>query len=98
MKTTMIFTESGDTFLSVVYKPGEITQKNVKLNSTLYYAEIVGSQEKGFAVRFKLPYFKQFDKNGFISRTSALNYEQDILDANIDDFIAMDPDELRETA
>ncbi|MBP3854213.1 MAG: hypothetical protein IK990_01190 [Ruminiclostridium sp.] len=97
MKTTMIFAESGDTYLSVNYKPGEVTHRNIKLQNTLYYAEITGSEESGFAVRFHLPYFRMYDKGGFISKQSALNYEQDILDAHFDDFIAGEPEELFET-
>ena len=93
----MIFTESGETFLSVAFKPGEITQRDIRLNSTLEYAEIIGSQEKGYSVRFRLPYFRQFDRAGFISKQSALNYEQDILDAHFDEYIADEPDELYET-
>ena len=97
MKTTMIFTENGETFLSVTYKEGEITKRNIRLRSTLLFADILGSQEKGFSVRFQIPYFRQFDKSGFISKQSALNYEQAVLDEHIDDFIADDPEELYET-
>ncbi|MBO6230952.1 MAG: hypothetical protein J6O50_10345 [Ruminiclostridium sp.] len=94
MKTTMIFAESGDTYLSVAYKPGEVTQKNVKLQSTLHYAEINGSEMNGFSVRFRIPYFRKYDRAGFISKQSAVNYEQDILDEHFGDFLAEDPSEL----
>lgn len=97
MKTTMIFTESGDTFLSVTYKPGEVTQKNVKLSSTLYFAELIGSDKSGYSVSFKLPFFGKFSRGGFISKRSALVYEQDILDRHFDDFIAGEPAELYES-
>ena len=97
MKTTMIFTESGDTFISVTYKPGEVTQKNVKLNSTLYFAELIGSDKSGYSVSFKLPFFRQFSRGGFISKRSALVYEQDILDKHFGDFLAGEPAELYES-
>lgn len=97
MKKTMIFTADGDTYLSVVYKPGEVTHRNVRLDSTLYYAEITGNEQNGFAVRFHLPYFMKYNKGGFISKQSALNYEQDICDAHFDDFIASEPEEIYES-
>ena len=96
MKTTMIFTESGDTFISVAYKPGEVTQKNVKLNSTLYYAELIGTDKSGYSVRFHLPYFMQYSRSGFLSKQSALKYEQDIFDSHFLDFLAGEPSELYE--
>ena len=88
MKKTLIFTENGDTYLTVVCKPGEITQKDVKLNNTYYYAELVGNEENGFSVRFHVPFFRQFNKNGFMSKQSAYNYEQDILDDHFNGFIS----------
>jgi len=97
MKTTMIFTESGDTFLSVAYKPGEVTQKNVKQSCTLYFAELIGSEKSGYSVSFKLPFFGQFNRSGFISKRSALVYEQDILDKHFGDFLAGEPSELYES-
>ena len=96
MKTTMIFTETGDTFISVTYKPGEVTQKNVKQSSTLYYAELIGSDKSGYSVSFKLPFFRQYSRSGFISKQSALNYEQDIFDSHFVDFLAGEPAELYE--
>ena len=93
----MIFTADGDTYVSVVYKPGEITHRHVKLDNTLYYAEITGNEKNGFAVRFHLPYFVKYNKGGFISKQSAINYEQDIYDAHFDEYIAGDPEELYET-
>ncbi len=97
MKTTMIFSASGDTYVNVAYKPGEVTRKDVKLQTTLYYADMTGSDETGYTVRFHLPYFKKYNKGGFISKQSALNYEQDILDAYFEDFVAGDPAELSES-
>ena len=90
-------TETGDTFISVAYKPGEVTQKNVRLNSTLWYAEVIGTDKSGYSVRFHLPYFKEFSRGGFLSRQSALKYEQDIFDAHFADFLADDPTELCES-
>ena len=97
MKTTMIFTAEGDTYLSVAYKQGEVTQKAVRPESTLFFAEIDGSEENGFSVKFHLPFFKRFNRGGFISKQSALNYEQDIFDEHFDDYVADDPSELYET-
>ena len=96
MKTTLIFAGSGETYLSVVFKQGEITHRNIKQYSTLYYADITDSDKDGFSVRFHLPYFRKFNKSGFISKQSALNYEQDILDAHFEEYLAEDPDELYE--
>ena len=97
MKKTLIFAGTGDTYLSVVYKPGEITHRDIKLQNTLYYAEIIETREHGFMVRFHIPFFKAYDRGGFISKQSALNYEQDILDAHFDEFAKGYPDELYET-
>ena len=94
MKTTMIFTESGETFLSITLKPGEVTQKELRNENTLSFAEITGSEKTGLAVRFALPFFAQYNKDGFISKQSALNYEQDILDAHFDEYFAGDHEEL----
>lgn len=90
----MIFTAEGDTYLSVAYKPGEITQKAVKPENTLFFAEIDGSEQTGFGVRFHLPFFRKFNRSGFISKQSALNYEQDIFDTHFDAYVADDPAEL----
>ncbi len=97
MKTTMIFTAEGDTYLSVAYKPGEVTQRTVRPESTLFFAEVGGSEETGFSVKFHLPFFKRFNRDGFISKQSALNYEQDIFDEHFDAYVADDPAELSET-
>ncbi len=97
MKTTMIFTADGDTYISVVYKPGEVTHKNVKTESTLYYAELTGNDKTGYAVRFHLPYFAKFNKSGFFTKQSALNYEQDIFDSYFEDYIAGEPEEIYRT-
>ena len=97
MKTTLIFTASGDTFLNVSYKEGEVTQKEIRLQTTLCYAFMIGTEETGYTVRFQIPYFRKFNKGGFISKQSALNYEQDILDEYFEDFVSGDPAELYES-
>lgn len=94
MKTTLIFTESGETFLSITLKPGEVTQKELKNENTLCFAEITGNEKTGLAVKFAVPFFSQYNKDGFISRQSALNYEQDILDAHFGEYFAGDHEEL----
>lgn len=88
MKKTLIFTEPGDTYLTVVWKPGEVTQRDIKLHNTLYFAEIAGNSDNAFWVRFHIPFFKKFNKGGFISKQSACNYIQDILDGYFDDYIS----------
>jgi|GEM_PF-3280134 len=97
MKTTMIFTAEGDTYISVAYKPGEITSKTVKPQTTFCFAELGGSEENGFFVRFRLPFFRRFNREGFISKQSALNYEQDIFGKHFDAYMAEEPSELYET-
>ena len=94
MKTTMIFAGNGDTFLYVACKPGEITHRNIRLQSTLDFAEIIPDGEGAYAVRFRIPYFARYNKSGFISKQSALNYEQDMLDAHFDEYVENDASEL----
>ena len=94
MKTTMIFAAEGDTYLSVTYKPAEAADKGTKLLNTLYFAEMSGSNEHGFSVRFRLPFFERFSRKGFITKHSALKYQQEIFDKYFDDYLADEPAEL----
>ncbi len=94
MKTTMIFTAEGDTYLSVAYKPVEAAAKGIKPLNTLYFAELCGTQERGFSVRFRLPYFRRFSRGGFISKQSALQYQQSVFDRYSEDYFSDTPAEL----
>ena len=94
MKTTMIFTAEGDTYLSVAYKPVEAAGKGIKPLSTLYFAETTGSEKHGFSVRFRLPFFERYSRSGFLTKQSALNYQQDIFDKYFEDYIADSPAEM----
>ena len=97
MKTTMIFTAEGETFVTVSYKPGEVTKKNIRPLVTLDFAETVGSEETGYSVKFGPQYFKKFDRTGFATKQSALNHVQDIVEGYFDAYIEKDPPELYET-
>ncbi len=94
MKTTMIFTAEGDTYLSVAYKPVEAAAKGIKQLSTLFFAETCGSEERGFSVRFRLPYFERFSRSGFISKQSALHYQQSVFDRYSQEYFSDTPAEL----
>ena len=98
MKTTVIIEKNGSMYLTVAYKPGEVTSRNVRPLSTLCIADVSEIPGTGFSVRFRKPYFKRFDKEGFLSLKSAVDYEQDILDSNLDDYISTEPEELMEPA
>ena len=95
MKTTIIIAKNGDTYITLAYKPAEVLNKDIKLNSTLRFGEVVNNDMLGFSVRFQIPFFQKFDKDGFKSKLSAVSYEQDILDKHLGEFIASDPLELR---